>query len=217
MKKNWIIGICIALLVFPVRVFAEKIDLGAYNTKNLEETLKEEGITADLSNYKENDKQITIYMFRGKGCSHCQEFLNYVGNTLVSKYGDYFKLVSFETWNDTNNSKLVTKVATFLGDQAGGVPYIVIGDQSFLGYAESLNNEIENAITSLYNSKNRYDVFEEMGKEEKTSTGGNTFAILIGNFLITAIGTGIVLYSNQTTKKAILSELNKKPVKKTNK
>lgn len=217
LKKRWIIGICIALLIFPVHVFAEKIDLGAYNSQNLEETLKEEGISADLNNYKETDKQITIYMFRGKGCSHCQDFLSYVANTLVSKYGDYFKLVSFETWNDTNNSKLVTKVADFLGDQAGGVPYIVIGDKSFLGYAESLNSEIENAITSLYNSKDRYDVFEEMGKEEKTSNSGNTFAILMGNLIITAVGTGVVLYSNQATKKEILNELNKKPTKKTSK
>lgn len=213
--KKWIIEIiCIALVILPLHVFAEKIDLKAYNSQNLEETLKEEGITVDLSNYKENDNQVIIYMFRGKGCSHCQDFLNYVANTLVSKYGNYFKLVSFETWNDTNNSKLVTKVANFLGDQAGGVPYIVIGDKSFLGYAESLNTEIESAITSLYNNKNRYDVFEEMNKKEKVNTSGNNATTVIWNFVITTMGVIIILCHNNYTKNTIINALSKKNSKK---
>ena len=95
MKKKFIIGLLAAILCLPTHVFAEKVDLASFNKMNTEETLKAENITADLSNYKENDKQITIYMFRGQGCIHCQDFLNYVANTLIPQYGNYFKLVSF--------------------------------------------------------------------------------------------------------------------------
>lgn len=209
-----IFGLLLAILLLPISVFAEKIDITSYNTMNLEESLKDENITYDLSNYKENDNQITIYMFRGKGCVHCQDFLNYVNSTLVSEYGDKFKLISFETWYNSNNSSLLNKVATFLGDEAGGVPYIVIGDKSFLGYASSLNSEIESAITTLYNSKERYDVFEEINKEEKKETSSNTAAIVIWNAVIMAVGVGIVIWHNSATKNQIIEELSKKTSKK---
>ncbi len=214
MQKKMIFGLLLAILLLPISVFAEKIDITSYNTMNLEESLKDENITYDLSNYKENDNQITIYMFRGKGCVHCQDFLNYVNSTLVSEYGDKFKLISFETWYDSNNSSLLNKVATFLGDEAGGVPYIVIGDKSFLGYASSLNSEIESAITTLYNSKERYDVFEEINKEEKKETSSNTAAIVIWNAVIMAVGVGIVIWHNSATKNQIIEELSKKTSKK---
>lgn len=212
MKKKMIM-VLVCLLLLPIHVSADKIDLKSYNSKNLEETLKEENISADLSNYKENDKQISIYMFRGKGCSHCQEFLNYVANTLVSKYGDKFRLVSFEAWNDVNNSKLLNSVADFLGDQAGGVPYIVIGDKTFLGYGSSMNSEIESAITTLYNSKKRYDVFTEMNKKEKSDM--SNLAVIVCNFLITTVGVILVIVHNNFVKKQLLEELEKKaPIKK---
>lgn len=203
-----------AILCLPIHVFAENIDLAKYNKMNTEETLKAENITTDLSNYSENDKQITIYMFRGQGCSHCQDFLNYVVSTLIPQYGNYFKLVSFETWKDSNNAKLLQTVANFLGDQAGGVPYIIIGDQTFLGYGETLNSGIESAITKEYNSKKRYDVFEEINKAEKKSNDENTAALIIGNVIITTIGVVIVIWHNNHTKKEIINSLSKKTTKK---
>ena len=38
---------------------------------NLIETLEDEGITLLNPDYKESEKQITIYLFRGEGCEHC--------------------------------------------------------------------------------------------------------------------------------------------------
>lgn len=211
MKKSSIIGLILAILLLPMSVLAvEKVDLREYTTMNLEETLKAEGITADISNYSENDNQIPIYMFRGQGCTHCQDFLEYVANSLVPNYGAYFKLVSFETWNNANNATLLKTVSSFLGDAASGVPYIVIGDKTFLGYGEDFNSEIESAISSLYNSKDRYDVFEEMNKGEKS----NTAAIVLWNVAITTIGVIIVVCHNNSTKKEILEAINKKASKK---
>ena len=105
-------------------------------------------------------------------------------------------------------------MATFLGDEAGGVPYIVIGDKSFLGYASSINSEIEAAVTALANSKNRYDVFEEINKAEKKGTSSNTVAVVLWNVAITAVGVGIVILHNNATKNEIMEELSKKSSKK---
>ena len=82
-----------ASIIIPVKAFAKE----QYKTLNLEETLAEEGIEKKFSNYKETDDQITIYMFRGKGCAYCKKFLEFL-NGITEEYGKYFKLVSFESW-----------------------------------------------------------------------------------------------------------------------
>lgn len=217
--KKYFLGVLLTLLIpFYVSATSTKVNLDSYNKMNLQDSLKAEEITADLSNYKESDDQITIYMFRGQGCVHCEDFLSYVAKTLVPKYGNYFKLVSFETWNDSNNATLLKTVSNFLNENASGVPYIIIGDKTFLGYAESSNTEIENAIMTLYNSKERYDVFNEMNKEEeKTTYKPNTAVVLIGTTIITAIGVSIILIYNANMKKEILTKLEENMSKETKK
>lgn len=55
----------------------------------------------------------------------------------VEEYGKYFNLVSYEIFNDSNNSKLFEQVSKFMdGEAATGVPYIVIGDTVFGGFKE---------------------------------------------------------------------------------
>ena len=108
---------------------------------------------------------VNIYLFRGEGCGFCKKFLNYVNDTLLEKYDGKINIVAYEVWYNTENASLMQQVASFLEDDASGVPYIIIGDQSFVGYAESYNSQIEKAIDDLYDSKDRYDVFEKMGNK----------------------------------------------------
>lgn len=202
MKKNiLIIAIVLCLMVLPMQVKADKFDI-----TNLHEALKQEAIDHDFSDYKENkntvnnDNKVNIYLFRGKGCSVCRSFLTYL-NTIVEKYGDKFQLVSFEVWYDSNNNALLQKVAEYLDEEIKGVPFIVIGDQVFPGYAASYNSDIEKAITTLYNSKDRYDVFKKMGmtledsteaeiyEAPKSENGTSSTAVIVWNFIFTLIST----------------------------
>ena len=118
------------------------------------------------ANAKSNDK-ITIYMFRGKGCGYCRSFLTFLSN-INPEYGKYFELKSYEVWYDQNNGELMSKISTFLEQEAGGVPYIIIGDKVFAGYASSYDEQIKTAIKDLYNTKKskRYDVIKEYEKKE---------------------------------------------------
>jgi len=92
MKKLIIILITLCMII-PTSVFAEE-----YKFSNLKETLAEENITADLSDYKETEDQAIIYMFRGKGCSYCRSFLNFL-NSIVKEYGTYFMYFKDEVGN----------------------------------------------------------------------------------------------------------------------
>ena len=79
------------------------------------------------------------------------------------------------------------------GKSATGVPYIVIGDKAFGGFDKSTDGDaIKSKIKELYESKDRYDVFEEMEKEPKDSTS----TIIMWNAIFTTLAVGIILYIN---------------------
>ena len=99
-----------------------------------------------------NVEGATVYMFRGAGCSHCHEaieyFYNYVESNpeMIEKVD--FKI--FEVWYDENNNELFEDVLTKIeGTNQSGVPYIVIGNSYHnAGFAEQLQDTIINAALS---------------------------------------------------------------------
>lgn len=165
LKKILILVFSLALIM-PFGVNAYDKDT-KYNTLNYLETLADEEIEHEFENYEEKDDQVVIYMFRGHGCGYCKAFLGFL-NSITNDYGKYFKLVSYEVWNDQQNSELLSEVAEFMGTEAGGVPYIIIGDKVFPGYTQSYDEEIKTKIEDMYNIKpeDRYDVFKKMQEKK---------------------------------------------------
>ena len=194
MKKKILLFLMLIGFVFLplVASAAEK----KYNTLDLKGALAEEEIEEAFKNYKPNDDAITIYLFRGKGCGYCRAFLTFL-NSITDEYGKYFNLVSYEVWNDADNSSLMQEVSEYLGEPAGGVPYIVIGDKVFAGYANVYDDGIKEAITTLYKTKKskRYDVFNEMKKNPKkdSSTTQSDSSIIIWNLVFVFVATVIIM------------------------
>ncbi len=202
MKKKLLAIAILGFMLFPFHTNAQEVSM------NLEETLKDAGITYDLSNYKESDDQTTIYLFRGSTCGYCHKFLEFL-NSIVPEYGKYFKLKSYEVWGNADNSKLMKKMANFLDETANGVPFIIIGDQAFTGYASTYDEQIKKAITDQYNSKNSYDIVKEMEKAEKANNKSSvgSVAVIIWNLVFVAAGTGVVLLYMENKNKALTSQL----------
>ena len=191
MKKTVFLILLLGMLLIPFQAFA----VGAgedYVSKNLVEILEEEGIEPEFTDYKENDQQVIIYLFRGKGCSFCKSFIKYL-NSITDEYGKYFKVVSYETWSDSNNKKLLKDVANFLDEDAGGVPFIVIGDKAFLGYTSNYDDDIIDAIMEQYESETKYDVFEEMAKPVSAVKAISITPIIIWNLVFVIISTVVIL------------------------
>lgn len=190
--KKFIVLLLLAMLMPTMVLAAPK-----YEKKTLKEALKDEGIKNDLGDYEEDDDQVTIYLFRGKGCSHCYEFLEYVSSKLIKEYGDKIKVETYEVWNNKNNAKLMQKVSDYFKDDASGVPYIVIGDKTFNGYSESMNEELKSTIDNLYDSEERFDVFDKIDldkddEEEDDDETDSTQTIVFIIFAISAIAGLIV-------------------------
>lgn len=184
--KKYITFLLLILLMPSIALAA------SYESQTLSDAIKDEGITGDLEGYDDNEEKPVIYLFRGKGCSHCYEFLEYASSDLVKEKGDKFRLVSYEVWNNEANAELMQKVSDYFKDDANGVPYIVIGEKTFNGYSKSMNKEIEEAIDKLNDSEEKFDVLTKIDmkssvKKQKKSKQNNTFTIVFMLFAAVAL------------------------------
>lgn len=124
-----------------------------------------------LSVKAENKEPVKIYMFRGETCHYCEDALAWF-DSIEGQYGDYFDLITFEVWYSQENSQLMQTVAEFMGDDASGVPYIIIGDYTYPnGFASdsvidengtTMGEELLSKIIELYEQDDRFDVMDEL-------------------------------------------------------
>lgn len=216
MKKNLFLIISVFLLslfLIPNKVLAETQTTGLKETVEEEiEIFKEaEGYddlvaeleNIDLSNYEESDDKVNVYLFRGNTCSHCFDAISFFAS-IANEYGEYFNLKAYEVWSNTDNADLMTTVGEKLGDDVSGVPYIVIGDKTWSGFADGYSEEIKTKIKEEYDkdSTNRYDIMKKLNtnkSDSKSNSNSNDVVSLIIIILVTgAIVAGIVITRKNT-------------------
>lgn len=161
---KYFVLLLVAVMLFPVVAFAEG----------------EEVTTAA----DESDNRAIVYFFHGDGCPHCAEAEEWF-ESIQEEYGSKFRIQAYEVWNDTDNAALMDKVAKFRNDEATGVPYIICGDKSWIGFDENqMASEIKAQIDAVFATpvKERYDVISLVGSGAKTTDdnkGGNDVLALV--------------------------------------
>jgi len=89
---------------------------------------------------------VNAYLFYGNGCPHCAKERQFLSDVLIKKYSG-LKIHEYEVYYNSKNVSLFEKVATKLKSDASGVPFLVIGDQYFVGYSDSISPaEIEQRV-----------------------------------------------------------------------
>lgn len=159
MKKFLLIIFSLCLVMFPNYFVAMEI-----KSLNLEEALKSEGIEPLFDEYKEDDSQAIVYLFRGTGETKSVDFLNYL-NSIYNEYGSFFKVKTYEVGSNPENSKLMDNVIDYMNSDVTTVPFIVIGDVQFTTYNkddEIINENILKAIVSSYENGNPVDNIEDV-------------------------------------------------------
>lgn len=175
-KLKYLVILLVAMLMIPFSVFAE-----------------EEAEATD----KEESKEAIVYFFRGEGCSHCAEAEEWF-KSIEEEYGQYFEIKDYETWYNEDNSKLMEQVAEARGESAEGVPYIIIGDKSWNGFAEEYKDEILDQMKKVSEQEvsERYDVMKYLDsnakkKDEEKSGAGDVVALIIIILFVGGAGFGI--------------------------
>ena len=174
-KVKYLFVAFVAFLAMPFMVFATDTEA-----------------TPTPAETEETPSKVNVYFFRGEGCPHCEEMQEFF-DSIEDEFGQYYTMNTYEVWYNQDNADLMEEVADTLGVKVTGVPFLVIGDQTWNGYASSYDAEIEAKILSEYNSDSRYDV---MTAEEPEAN--NVAAVLIVVAVVGVIG-GIVYVLRAST------------------
>ena len=84
---------------------------------------------------------VSAYFFYGDGCPHCAEERQYLFHVLKSEHPD-LQIYEYEIYNSRDNAILLQKTAERLGVGVDGVPFLVIGDKHFVGYANGMSSQM---------------------------------------------------------------------------
>lgn len=136
------------------------------------------------------DKKINVYIFHGDGCPHCAKAFEFF-DSIEEEYGKYYNLVKYETWTSlfaSRNNKMMKEVAQSFNEDLEklGVPYIIIGDKTFLGYSDSYKEDIKKAIVDAYNDEDYEDKVKPI--IDKMNNSLLTDVSIAGGFTVGLIG-----------------------------
>ncbi len=109
------------------------------------------------------ENKINLYLFYGDGCPHCAKEEKFL-DELEKKYKDSLNVYRYETWKNEKNKELMLKAKeTFGVDKILSVPFTVIGEESIVGYSDSVGDKIEKIVI-------KYLDVEEPETETETET-----------------------------------------------
>lgn len=126
---------------------------------------------------KAESEKITVYLFRGKTCSHCEEALEYINNhrDLIPKN---VEIVTYEVWENEKNAKLQDAVADYLDvDKEAkdyGTPFFVVGEEYIKGYGTGTWQELFEIVEDYEKEGNYKDVVKKVMNNEKLEVKAQT-------------------------------------------
>ena len=148
---------------------------------------------ADLSNYSESDDKVNVYIFRGKTCWHCLDEITWLASN-YAEFKDLINVHTYEVWNNRENNKLMNLVAKELGKKASGVPFTVVGNETFSGFSEEVGSAIIEAAKQQKNSEDRYDIKNVINLDEVSAGEKKSNVTMIILILVVLAGGIIFIY-----------------------
>ena len=122
------------------------------------------------------EKDLNLYLFYGDGCPHCAELEAYL-KTYLKKNKDVH-LYKYEVWFNEENIEKYNDVRSILNDTSNGIPYLIIGNSSIVGYSsEYTPSRVENTINYYKNTKFKDEVGIYLGvvKENDETEENNKY------------------------------------------
>ena len=139
---------------------------------------------------------VTIYFFRGETCSFCAAAESFFDSLKEDdEYKDLFVVKDFEVWNNQDNADFAEEVADVMGDTLEGVPYIVIGDETWSGYTDAYDDAIKAKIKEIAEDEDFVDPLAEMVANyeanipEEDNSSLISIELLVG--VVAVIGVGL--------------------------
>ncbi len=109
-----------------------------------------------------NNDKLNIYLFWGEGCPNCEKEKEYL-KTLNKKDVNIY---SFEVWYNEKNYILMEKVASYFNEEVKGVPYTIIGDETFTGYSNTIKDKMNKKIKET--KENDKEIYSKISRKNAT-------------------------------------------------
>lgn len=90
------------------------------------------------------EPEVVITFFWREGCSHCAEEKPFLQE--LADQNSQVVLKGYEVYYNTDNRDYFFALGEAIGFEANAVPVTVIGEQIWIGYSESVGEEIENEV-----------------------------------------------------------------------
>lgn len=97
------------------------------------------------------DGKVNIYFFHKTSCPHCKKEGKLL-DSLEEKY-ENVNVYRFEVSGNSQNAKYLDEVKKLFDETSGGVPYTVIGTETFLGYNSYVGEKFEKTIQNYLGIK----------------------------------------------------------------
>ena len=89
---------------------------------------------------------VNAYLFHGDGCPHCAQEQDFMHNDLKLRYPN-LEIKEYEIYKNRQNGVFLQKIGRALNINIPGVPFLVVGDKTFVGYMDGLTSkEIESQV-----------------------------------------------------------------------
>jgi glutaredoxin len=92
----------------------------------------------------EQRNTVNIYLFWGVGCPHCADAKEVLEPYIDSQININYK--TFEVYRNKTNQKKMQSVSNTLNIDASGVPLIIVGDKSYIGFSSTTGDEIKDRL-----------------------------------------------------------------------
>lgn len=93
---------------------------------------------------EKSEEKVNIYFFHKKSCPHCKKEAKLLD--LLEKKYENINIYRFEVSENKENSNYLNEAKKVFNETNGGVPYTVIGTETFLGYNSYTGDKIEKTI-----------------------------------------------------------------------
>jgi len=80
---------------------------------------------------------VNAYFFYGDGCPHCGVEKEFLYDVLKDEYPN-LTIYEYEIYNNRENALLLQNIAKQLELKVEGVPFLIIGDESFVGWSNTI-------------------------------------------------------------------------------
>ncbi len=98
---------------------------------------------SSLDDLSHENEDVRIYYFWGDGCPICAQQKPFM-DKLEEEYE--VDILKFEVYNDRLNQRLFQNVAAEYEVQASGVPMTFIGEESWVGFNDRIESQIESKV-----------------------------------------------------------------------